>query len=1390
MCVFSSDIGEWRVVHVCVRVCMYVCYTYVCILAFCFHCTCVIQTMMSMLAMWTAHPSFENKVMLGTWLVQALRVEFDSTRGLAGGITKTSFDEALLESACFREFQNFYDTLARRIQFFFRKHKAKMAKLLRKRRHRKRVGTSKSHHVSPVSPVRQSQKYNAKTTREPPSAIPHDHLNKSAPPGLVNFFTHFSAAATQRRASPTSPRAKSSPHKKQGSSSKPVARKAAGVPIHRPSPGQSPITTGRTQQKIDRALHAYFPPLPVGLSESLNKPPLQSADFLQDSSSVIVPDVDGSAYDQGFNKNMDYFHDSIMSHVINAPPVHLEDSDSEDEELKFMQNRAQYNDESTLSDNNSIAFYHSHGGMSANAGNNGNRRDKHDLLLVAPSANSYGNMNTSFHTNKNPPSTINFSTAVSDMVIDEQIKRKSKKRDVMDTSHFFLDQFESHHHHHAMRIQNLWRKGIKTVVNSNRIKSLILFLKSEKKLIDSQSVKDALLDCFESGNIEIASTLFERIIDIVNTYDKKTANDYSVYYPQTVDDLALLVDILGSFVSLASLIKSGVQLFMLLLQKNSTEGNSNDLITVLGSANVCDWLMITLNRHASPYEKSPGSVPENTMALCKSIIELQVLLTGDSLDNQLRLTQKRHCKGAVSMLNVGEADKSYEILTMSLKFIAYMCKSSDAIGVLYRDAGIFRRLMTFLRNQYKATEAIVNVFGIISVLMGELDDQIFKECFGSALNFIVYVDCLVSHRQNPRCFKMICHVIYRLSRKGEDMLVNLTSEYFAMASSAILADTTSDKACTAALLLLVKKLRVRHAPLNFLLEANGSSALYAGLGNLHDKSHDNLGTSSQENLDIAGKREDSLASSASANLFASESVGLFGQKVHHHEHIEDKKDSTIQQSDSAKHINVGPKPHQPVAKFVKQNTVLSDDIAIRRIQYLALNRFTRGKQKRDLLEMRDKADILIKLIPKSNYFDQIVDSFQTSLRIGHVKLVVLTLTRILNLIEESKEMRNSSLVAKTFIKNPKILIDVSSSFLSITKIQVLLWKIILHLPFKLDIKNEMDTLAMANVSGTFFWVIRRHINDLEVLETCLSCAARLTTSSLIMQEKFGKESGLRVLVRVMSQHNDVVRPMLSATELITNICTTNVKNQERCCSVVGASHQLVQFMIKHLHNDTVVGAVSTAIMNLCGRKKNLNITILMSSRHILLYIQIIKNNLNSLPICSHMCMMLTSLTSDLGGGFNESKIHTELQQSVITVELVAILDKMACDARNANQEVLQTIIMFLVHLVLNYQSLRLKFLIDGALRVLPRFMTCPGDSNGDSSGGNHSRPNTRQTPIVEWSIPVMNAAKLAHNILFAEKSSHANNRGPSIPSSPIIHRKMMSGDDQFSSKDGRHASVV
>jgi hypothetical protein len=425
---------------------------------------------------------------------------------------------------------------------------------------------------------------------------------------------------------------------------------------------------------------------------------------------------------------------------------------------------------------------------------------------------------------------------------------------------------------------------------------------------------------------------------------------------------------------------------------------------------------------------------------------------------------------------------------------------------------------------------------------------------------------------------------------------------------------------------------------------------------------------------------------------------------------------------------------------------LTTDIAIRRIQYLAVARFIRLKRKKDFRELKKKAEILVKLITKSNYFDQIVDSLQTSVSLGHVELAVLTLKRILTLIEESNQMQNSSLVAKTFIKNPKILIDTASSFLSVTRIQLLFWKTIICLPFRLDVKTELDTLAMANVSSTFYWVLRRHVRDAEVVELCLSCAARLTLSNVIMQDKFGKESGLRVLVRCMMQHNDLMRPMLCAAALITNICATNVQNQERCCTV-GASHQLAQCMIKHLHSDLVVGAVTTSLISLCGLKNNQNIAILMSSRHILLYLQIIKNNLNSLAVCSHMCTLLTSLSSGLTGGINESHVRTEMQQSVATVELTAVLDKLATDGSNSNQEVIQTITMLVVHLLLNFPSLRLKFLNDGMLRVLPLFIPMSGiDSTADSSssGGGGG---------VQWSVPVTNAAKLASNILHAEKTS-------------------------------------
>lgn len=322
------------------------------------------------------------------------------------------------------------------------------------------------------------------------------------------------------------------------------------------------------------------------------------------------------------------------------------------------------------------------------------------------------------------------------------------------------------------------------------------------------------------------------------------------------------------------------------------------------------------------------------------------------------------------------------------------------------------------------------------------------------------------------------------------------------------------------------------------------------------------------------------------------------------------------------------------------------------------------------------------------------------------------------------------------------------------------------------------------VSGTFYWVLRRFLLDRDVLELCLSCAVRLTTTNVIMQDKFGKESGLRVLARAMMQHSDIERPILCAAELITNICATNVRNQQRCCAL-GVSHQLAQGMIRHLHNPKVVGGTVTALISLCGQKNSQNVNMLMSSRHILLYLQIIKNNLTSLQVCSHMCFLLTSLTSGLGGGDIEANMNAELQQSVLSVELTAVLDKLAADGSNANQEVVQTITMLVVHILLNFPSLRLKFLNDGMLRVLPIFIADTDSIGGDQFSGS----SASSAGLVEWSVPVSNAAKLARNILNVEKSTPSP-RGimPLSPSQSQSQSSQQQASQWGEQQQGHHAS--
>lgn len=1329
---------------------------------------------MSLLNMWASHPTFENKAGLAKSLIQALQVDFE--RG-GGAITKTSFDEALLEVACFREFQEFYDTLARRIQRFFRRHRGQMARRRKHARLRKK-GKLSARASSPVRKPQSGQAPGIGTGPGPGAAssasakVPPGH--KTAPPGLADFFQHLSAT---RRSSPRGTlsaacnndgaRGKSSPSPlQQGGRLKSSSRPGALGLATPSSPGRSPrhgaSGGGRTHEQISRALHAYFPPLPAPLASHLR------ATGPLDPSGMPLVGPEGRAFDQSFNRSMDYFHDSIMFNVQN---LQLEDSECEDEERMRRWQAAGSGEGAGLhrqeSTESSLSGYPAGG-----AGGDGafcdtvNSNSQNRPFLFAPHR-----LNIAGHSpRRTPTDTVNLSIAASAMVVDEQIQRKiTRHRDADATSQQCLNQFQSYHHHHASRIQELWRRGTKALIRSQRIRALTQFLKSEQKLVDSQSVKDALGDSLDSGNGHIATALFLRIVDIVKTYRKVTANDYSVYYPQTVDDLSLLVDILVAFVSLEALVAGGTQLFMSLIQKNPGEGGGpSPMVAMLGSAGACDYLMVALNRHANAPRPPPGEAEaEGAVArriarakMCRDAIELQVVLTNDCPDNQLRLTKKHHARGALAMLGVAERDLAYEVLPLALKFISGMCKTSTAACAQFRAVGLFTRVLNMLRLQYKVTEAIFTVFGFISVLIADgLEDEMFEESFCSAMSFVVYLDCLVAHRKSPQCFRLVCHVVHRLSRRGDHVLANLTSEYFAMAASAIMMDPHTDKECSGALLLLLKKLRGRYAPLNAMFEENGTNALTATLS-ISGAGGDFLnaaakGAAAEVNMDGTTKLKDSRASSVGSNLFASESFASF---------VDHKTPAPEQeQEEQAAPPVAAASALKKRPQLVHTDSFLSSDKAIRRIQYLGINRFKRLKQRREFKESCDKADILVKLIPKSNYFDQIVDAFQVSLKIGHVELVALTLTRILSLIEESHQMQNASLVAKTFIKNPKILVDVASSFLSITKIQLLIWRIILHLPFKLDIKNEMDTLAMANVSGAFFWVIRRHAEDLGVVETCLACAARLTTASAIMQEKFGKESGLRVLVRVMTQHNDVLRPMLAATELVTNLCSASTKNQERCCAVGGVAHQLVQFLIKHMHNDRVVGAVAAALINICGMKRNQNILTLMSSRHLLLYVQIIKNNLNSVDICSHMCMMLTSLTSGLSGGIGESKMHVELQQSVVSVELVAILDKLANDSTNAKQEVVQTIIMLLVHLVLNFPTLRLKFLMDGALRVLPHFMTSAAAAAAIVSGATSlSRPSTRQSPGGQWSVPVTNSAKLAHSILLAEKSSHANSRAPSF----------------------------
>ena len=1226
--------------------------------------------------MWTLHPSFEDTSLMGRWLLQSLHIEFNSNNNSDMQITKTSFDEALIESLCYGEFEQFYDVMARRIQLFFKKYKNIICKMEKKTRKKNGI-IPKQHHINlrTGAPMPAPRRPASEKTPLVQYSVGLSHRNLTLAKFSEKKNTTFS-----RNKVVTAPLAVDDLiSKKPATSQQPTL-----------SPGTRRVTTKAGQSKRNKllpkfdgstsprlAMQVYFPPLPLALNQSIllsQKSPVDCGKIighnsLLDNDPKLLP-----SQDNVFNGSLDYFHSSIMS---NAVDISMEDSaDNNDEDWRY------------------VRKYERHDGTN----NMSNNAESSNSLVFCPRGiESTGHDQVNAILKKINTVNVDLSGAMDDMTVTVQYPRRmreKRKKAITSKVEFTEAQFR------AKRIQALWKKAVRRIGLLRRVEALREDLQSDKKLIDSRLVNDALRDCLESGNYHVAYSLLERIHEVILTYDTKSAKDYSIYSPQTVDEYTTLIQVLNSFVSKYEFTSLGLQVLYLCLRKNSDTpiydahedkylyvGASGDVVAIMGSADVLDYLMVAFNRHASftlssdndsadQGEEEETPFKNKVFLLCKDIIQFLIFLTSECPSNRRRFTKKRHYQAVNAMLDLSEDADTNDIFSLSLNFISVMSKSSDSICLKFFSMGVFDRVMLTLRKEYKNASSMLNIITFISKMVPSSAKSIIEDIFGSPLGFVVYTDCLVFYRQNPRNFKLVCHVIYLLCREGDSVMENLVSEYFAMATKAIAADDTSDKYCIAALLVLINNLREKFKPLDELFM--GSDAVF-------DDDGEGLVSTFADMKDFRNYRSSSASSLLSLDFLGEENFNLDddnkGSDKNEYRIDASTTDDAILESDAE---------------------VIGDEVAISRIQYLAINRFLRLKRFREFKETKEKAKILLKLVTKSNYFDQIADGLQTSLRIGHVDLAILTLERILTLIKESHQLKNSSLVAKTFIKNPKILIEIASSFLSVTKIQFLIWKTIFHLPFRFDVKTELDTLAMANVSGIFFWVLRRHMENVDLLEVCLSCVARITSENVIMQDRFGKESGLRVLARVMMQHNNVVRPMLFAAELIANICHTNVRNQQRCCAA-GIPHLLVQSMIKHLHNDLVVGAVVSALISLCGQKNNRSVVMLMSSKHILLYLQIIKNNMNSLHVCSHMCTLLTSLTSGLGDGTNEANILNELQQSVITVEITAMLDKAAVDKGGSNHEVVHTIIMLIVHLIVSFPSLRLKFLNDGILRVLSLF---------------------------------------------------------------------------------------
>ena len=692
-------------------------------------------------------------------------------------------------------------------------------------------------------------------------------------------------------------------------------------------------------------------------------------------------------------------------------------------------------------------------------------------------------------------------------------------------------------------------------------------------LCDEAQLREALWKSRQIGSIQLAARSLLRVHTIVMSHSQHDNVIVSNYVPTNLHDLRLIYGTVLDFLSVASVLRTGLDLTLLLLAISNVEGIED----MVGGAGACEMLVAAMRRYSRDED------------MCVAIVKVCSRMCLSSPGNSERLLTKTFYQNLLTMFvrNSREPDVAEKIG----KFICKLYSENEAVPEAYLEHRFYQAMVECIR-EYMSTDP--DCLFIVCKTVINLCSHRHENCravFSLAEYFDVYVDCLEANRSRERIFKQVAVMMVCINGKQSYMMEHIPSSRFVSVLLSVLkVSQLPSEEIVKSTVTLVYNFAGHELARNTLL----SEGMDGVLAELSEQPF-SKGT-------ITGIRQ-------TRHRLANPSLDLAAYKSSGAANIEDR----LRRSEMVSRIR----------RNVSQPSTASEDG----------NMGSGSNGVKSKVEAEN--NVLLALVDDSDDVEIVLHCLRQAVEHTCLALAQKAMHRLDILVAAAKRSQRETDVSMlaALLAEHSLLFDVMTTFLEYEDIQFAGLKVLLQLPYT---RRDFKTLGSAGVCRLVAGILSQHFTVEAVAATCVAYANLITSAENGTEESRAKLSSRHVvesIAKAMTHYMDNVEVMTRIGQLLKNLSINSIVNQTSL-GEGGVCELLLTFLGKHKHDEAVITMCTRTILSLCANQCDANRVRFGSATHFAAYVDIIATNLSRWKICKHMCMVIVDVLGkgDLGLG--------------------------------------------------------------------------------------------------------------------------------------------------------------